>query len=390
MNDEQHEGLGTQHFAQRPATAPDFLLSRPHRSIRTQGIKAIFPDPFEAATSLRQGDVSLIVGAIPFDTSDCAALMEPITTTFSDGPLEPPAVYRGIAAQESLIVDAVEPLTTLEEHHATVSAAIATIHTTALEKIVLARAVDVTLAQPADPLLIAARFIDLSANRDGFAVNLAATGREERAEEMFLGSSPEVLIRKTGNQVFAYPLAGSIRRTGDRVTDTAAAEHLRHSTKDQHEHAFVTDHYRAILAPLCSELSIPATPEIHETSEVIHLGTPIRGVLTDASVSALDLALMLHPTPAVGGTPTESAVRIIHDVEEWREFYAGAVGWCDSSGDGEFMVAIRSCIVADHTVRLWAGGGIVATSSAAEETAETQTKMATAYKALNVPHHMWV
>lgn len=73
----------------RPATAPDFLLSRATGSIRTQGTRTTFPDAFEAATALRNGDVDLVVGAVPFDTSLRAALVEPERVITSEGPLEP-------------------------------------------------------------------------------------------------------------------------------------------------------------------------------------------------------------------------------------------------------------------------------------------------------------
>lgn len=370
---------------QRPVTAPDFLLSRPTGSIRTQGWKATFPDAFDAATALRDGQAELIVGAIPFDTSEVAALMEPETVTLSRSPLEPPAYFRGAEASASLTVTEVRPLTTVEEHEALVEAAIATIQQTRLEKVVLARAVDVEFATAPDPLLVAARLIDLSANRDGFSVDLSVSGDDATNGAVFAGSSPELLVSRRGSTVRAFPLAGSAPRTGDAATDAAAADRLRASSKDHAEHRLVVDHYRRVLEPLCSQISIPDRPELHETNEMIHLGTRIEGILRDEEFSALDLALMLHPTPAVGGTPTDDALGIISECEIGRSFYAGAVGWCDARGDGEYMVAIRSCILRDKVARAWAGGGIVGTSDPADEARETTAKMQTALRALNVP-----
>lgn len=370
---------------QRPVTAPDFLLSRPTGSIRTQGWKATFPDPFDAATALRDGQAELIVGAIPFDTSEPAALMEPEKVTLSHSPLEPPAYFRGPEASAALRVSEVRPVTTAEEHATLVEAAIATIQQTRLEKVVLARAVDVEFASAPDPLLIAARLIDLSANRDGFAVDLSVSGDDANKSAFFTGSSPELLVARKGATVSAFPLAGSAPRTGHADRDAAAAEGLQASAKDQDEHRLVVEHYRRVLEPLCTRLSIPEAPELHETNEMLHLGTPIEGVLKDEEFSALDLALMLHPTPAVGGTPTDDALGIISECEQGRSFYAGAVGWCDAQGDGEYMVAIRSCIVQDRVARAWAGGGIVATSDPADEARETTAKMQTALRALNVP-----
>ncbi|KAB3523268.1 isochorismate synthase [Corynebacterium sp. zg254] len=369
----------------KPGTAPDFLLSRPDRSLRTQGAKSSFTDPFEAATALRDRDVDLVVGAVPFNTSERSALVEPERVIRAEGPLEPPAFFRGKEAAESLTVTSVEAATSPDEHRATVAAAVATIAQTRLEKVVLARAVDVTYEHAPDPLLIAARFLDLSANRDGFAVDLSSTGRDEHVNAMFVGSSPEVLIRRSGRNISAFPLAGSAPRTGTLSVDEATARNLMHSSKDFDEHRYVVDHYRKVLESVCESLTIPATPSIHETSEMIHLGTPISGRLKDDDYSALDLALMLHPTPAIGGTPTDDALGIITEVEEPREFYAGFVGWCDSTGDGEYMVSIRCAMVEDNNARAWAGGGIVVDSSPNAETDETSAKLQTALRALNVP-----
>lgn len=369
----------------RPSTAPDFLLSRASGSIRTQGTSASFPDPFEAATALHEGQVDLIVGAVPFDTGNRAALAAPESVIESEGPLEPPAHYRGIEAAGQLDVLSVTPLTSPEEHQITVSAAIGTMQNTRLRKVVLARAVDVEFAEEIDPLLIAARMIDLSALRDGYAVDLSATGRADDRGTMLVGSSPEVLIRRTGNVVEAHPLAGSAARVRGQEADEAVGRTLRDSTKDLTEHQLVVEHYRTVLADVCSELVIPDSPELIRTNEMWHLATPVRGVLKDQSFSALDLALMLHPTPAVGGTPTDDAIGIINEVEGPRGFYAGFVGWCNAEGDGEYMVTIRCAEVAGATARAWAGGGVIETSSPSAEAAETTAKLQTALRALNVP-----
>ena len=119
-------------------------------------------------------------------------------------------------AAGQLEVLGVFPLSSPEEHQMTVSAAIGTMQNTRLRKVVLARAVDVAFADEIDPLLIAARMIDLSALRDGYAVDLSATGRADDRGTMLVGSSPEVLVRRTGNAVEAHPLAGSAARCPTR------------------------------------------------------------------------------------------------------------------------------------------------------------------------------
>lgn len=374
----------------RPDTAPDFLLSRPTGSLRSQGVVELFTSVYDASTHIRNAmseqspDDSVIVGCVPFDLAEPAALVIPEKTWWSDGPLEPPAFFRGLDLTGRINVDHITASATAAEHAEIVAAAIGTIQTTHLEKVVLARYADVAFTRPVDPLLISARMIDLSANLDGYGMKLP----DNQGGSFFTGSSPELLIRRRGSHFSAFPLAGSLPRSGDRVVDDAASTALVDSAKDLYEHRLVVEHYERTLGPIARELNIPAQPEIHLTKEMIHLGTPIEGELKDTDYSALDLALLLHPTPAVGGTPTESALGVISAAEEEsRGMYAGFIGWCSSNGDGEYMVAIRSAeIAADGlTARAWAGGGIVESSDPAAEAAETAAKMRTALRAMNVP-----
>jgi isochorismate synthase len=159
---------------------------------------------------------------------------------------------------------------------------------------------------------------------------------------------------------------------------------LAASAKDQREHAFVVDAMATALAPLCSDLDVPATPGLTQTPNMWHLGTRIVGSVREPATTALDLAVALHPTPAVCGTPTADAREFILTNEGDRGFYAGAVGWCDSAGDGEWMVGIRCAeLSADgRTIRASAGGGIVSDSDPQLELAETSAKLRTILSAL--------
>ena len=365
--------------ADRPSTAPDFLLSRATGSVRTQGSLRTFQDPLAAADALRAGEVEMVVGALPFDNGEPAALTVPRSIIREEGPLEPHAHYRQGTLQARVVGFDPEP----EEHLRRVEAAIATIESSKLEKVVLARAVDIEFSQPVDPLLVAARLIDLSANRDGFIADLSPAGRPGA---MIVGSSPEVLVKKQGSTVTAFPLAGSTPRHGDKARDIIAGQDLLHSEKDLREHAFVVQHLRRVLGPLCSNLDAPQTPQLMSTNEMWHLGTPVAGTLKDTSLTALELASLIHPTPAICGTPTEAARALIDTAETERGFYAGTVGWCDSSGDGEYMVAIRCAEVDGNGLfaRAWAGGGIVEDSCAEDELAETTAKLRTILRALGL------
>ena len=363
----------------RPATAPDFLLSRATGSVRTKGSVTTFTDPWQAADYLRSGKAEMVVGALPFNLDEAAALTVPESIIREDGPLEPHAFYRRGTLVARVAGYDPEP----EEHLSRVEAAIATIERSKLDKVVLARAVDITFPQPVDPRLVAARLIDNAVNRDGFIADLTPAGREGA---MLVGSSPEVLIKKQGSTVTAFPLAGSAARHPDPERDEARGKALAHSAKDLAEHRYVVDHLRRVLSPVCSRLDAPRTPQVIQTREMWHLGTPIVGTLASSQTSALDLALAVHPTPAICGTPAEAAQAIILDCESDRGFYAGAVGWCDSAGDGEYMVAIRCAEVAGDglSARTWAGGGVVAESNAHEELAETSAKLRTILRSLDL------
>ena len=376
--------MSTHRDPQAPSTAPDFLLSRAHGSVRTQGSVETFTDAWEAVDALRKGRVEMVVGALPFERDKPAALSVPVTIVREDGPLEPHAHYRyGPGSVLTAQVAGMDP--SPEEHLRRVDAAINTIHNTVLQKVVLARAVDISFDPPVDPRLVAARLIDNSYNRDGFITDLSAAGPEFTGR-MLVGSSPEVLIKRQGSTVTAYPLAGSAPRSQDPNEDARTARMLHNSSKNLEEHAYVVDHIRQALEPLCEHVDIPKHPELTRTNEMWHLATPIVGTLKDPSTTALELAIRVHPTPAICGTPTDAAEALITQAESPRNFYAGAVGWCDAAGDGEYMVAIRCAEVSadGKTARAWAGGGIVADSDAQEELDETSAKLRTIMRSLGL------
>jgi isochorismate synthase len=186
--------------------------------------------------------------------------------------------------------------------------------------------------------------------------------------------------------VTCQPFAGSAPRAADPELDAAAGAALADSAKDRHEHQLVIDAMAQALRPLCSELTFPPTPTLSRTRALWHLSTPITGRLRDESTTAIDLTLALHPTPAVGGVPTDVAAELISALEGDRGFYAGAVGWCDADGDGRWVVSIRCAqLAADRRAALaHAGGGIVAESDPDSEVAETTTKFITILTALGV------
>jgi menaquinone-specific isochorismate synthase len=192
------------------------------------------------------------------------------------------------------------------------------------------------------------------------------------------GATPEMLVRRERGLVTSRVLAGTIRRTGDDERDLALAATLARSSKDLEEHEYAVRSVAESLAPHCTSMNVPEAPFVLHLPNVMHLATDVAGVVHDAddeSATSLDLAAALHPSAAVGGTPTEVAKAVITEIESMdRGRYAGPVGWMDASGDGEWGIALRSAEIEGSTVRLFAGCGVVASSDPAAELAEAQAK----------------
>ena len=235
----------------------------------------------------------------------------------------------------------------------------------AVRKIVSARARVVELTRPIDLAGVVAELGRRQPGCSRFAM--------VRGGVAFVGASPERLIRRQGRAIDSEALAGSIARRGD--DDATLAASLLASGKDRGEHAWVVTAIDAALGPRCRQLAVPAVPTVRTLRHVLHLHTPISGTLV-ADDHVLTLAAALHPTPAVGGTPTPDALAWIaaHEPEP-RGWYAAPVGWFDASGDGELAVAIRSGLIAGSTATLYAGAGIVAESDPDAELAETEVKL---------------
>jgi menaquinone-specific isochorismate synthase len=234
-----------------------------------------------------------------------------------------------------------------------------------LDKVVLARDLVAQAAAPIDPRFLLSHLAERYPRTWSFAV------------EGLLGATPELLVRRDHGLVISRVLAGTIQRTGDDSRDLALAGSLARSSKDLEEHEYAVRSVADSLAPHCSSINVPDTPFVLHLSNVMHLATDVTGVSSDGA-SSLALAAALHPSAAVGGTPTDRAVALIGEIEGMdRGRYAGPVGWMDASGDGEWGIALR-CARYDPAdparLRLFAGCGIVAGSSPASELAEADAK----------------
>ncbi|GGC53203.1 isochorismate synthase [Hoyosella rhizosphaerae] len=370
--------VATQTRQNLQANSMPFVLSRPHGTVIAEGVAEQFSSAHAALERLRSGTISAVAGALPFDLEEPAALIAPVRLMHDSAP--PTATPTWIPP---MAVTGYFPATA--EHTSRIEAAIARMSDSALEKVVLARAVTISASEAVNPSALCTRLVERDPHGNGYAVDLSAAGGTWVGRHL-IGASPEVLVCRTGRIVTCHPLAGSAPRDLDPEIDRTHAAELLTSTKNLTEHAFVVDHIRRALMPYCRELRLPNKPTLTKTRELWHLGTPIRGELRSTDTTALDLALALHPTPAVCGTPTATARDVISNVEGNRGFYAGAVGWTDHNGDGEWMVTIR-CVILDAdqtTLTAYAGGGIVADSNPGDELSETSTKLRTVFDAFEV------
>jgi menaquinone-specific isochorismate synthase len=236
-----------------------------------------------------------------------------------------------------------------------------------LEKIVLAR--DVEVHAPVDHDVGAV----LGLLREAFpSCYVFAVGR---GDAVFVAASPELLVRREGQRASTVALAGSIRRSADPAIDDHLGEQLLQSAKDREENEIVVRRIARALRPHSVWVTAAPEPALVRVANIQHLGTPIRAQLA-APLGAIELAGVLHPTPAVGGEPWGVAERLIPALEGLdRGWYAGPVGWSDAAGDGEFCVALRCALLRGALAHLYAGGGIVRDSDPVSELAETEVKL---------------
>ncbi|TMC70100.1 MAG: isochorismate synthase [Chloroflexi bacterium] len=190
----------------------------------------------------------------------------------------------------------------------------------------------------------------------------------------FAGASPELLVRRAGSRAYSQPMAGSVARGANEADDDRLARQLEDSAKDNAEHRLASEFVIEALRPFARSVEARG-PEVVRFTNIQHLATTVTADLADAATDALDLAAALHPTPAVGGWPRQAADALIDELEGLeRGWYAGAVGWIDGRGDGEFAVALRCGLLWEDGARLYAGVGVMPDSDPARELEETELK----------------
>lgn len=366
-----------------------FRLYSPGNSLLTEGVRRELPrGPIgslavraSAFLSAAHDGPALLVGALPFDRDADDFLFQPETVI--------PAGEDGQVARSRRIDDGgnwlISTAPDAADYARAVTRALEAIAADhgrdALRKVVLSRSLDLLATSDID---VEALFAHLRNDPSVTAFRTPVPGGEgERAN--FVGATPELLVSRHGESVVSHPLAGSARRYADPAADRRSASALESSDKDRREHELVVEAVLDTLAPYCRELGVPDGTTLRPTGTMWHLGTRIAGRLRDRGTPVTELAAALHPTPAVCGLPRERAARLIAGLEGYdRGFYAGAVGWTDAEGDGEWYVALRCARIAGRRARLYAGAGIVPGSDPLAEVDETSAKFVAMLDALGV------
>lgn len=373
--------------------ADQFFFMSPFRSFTTTGCFARFSEPavggdaqhsaFQQklaqafAEAKAQGIAKpIMVGAIPFDTTQPSALFVPESwQTFSRPAKQRSARYFSSACMPNVTTQTAIPQQDIFMQM--VASAAAKTATPEVDKVVLSRLIDIATDSRIDSGLLLERLIAQNPASFNFHVPLPDGSA-------LLGASPELLLRKEDQRFSSLPLAGSARRQPDDMLDREAGNKLLASEKDRHEHELVTEAMKAVLKPRSASLTMPASPQLVTTPTLWHLATPIEGVALEGE-NALTLACLLHPTPALSGFPHQVAKKLIAELEPFdRELFGGIVGWCDADGNGEWVVTIRCARLYEKRVRLFAGAGIVPASSPAAEWRETGVKLTTMLNAFGL------
>ncbi|HDY7965825.1 TPA: isochorismate synthase [Vibrio vulnificus] len=247
-----------------------------------------------------------------------------------------------------------------------------------LSKVVLSRAIEVATETDIQQQALLRNLLSINAKGYTFAAQIGDN-------QKLMGASPELLVAKKGSHLISNPLAGSRPRSESEQQNQASIQSLLNTGKDLHEHGLVVEEVERVMSKYCCNLYTPMVPSVIETQTMLHLSTQLEGQVLDPAINVLQVAAELHPTPAVCGYPREKAYEAIKRLEQFdRGYFTGMVGWCDSRGNGEWVVTIRCAEVQPRRMKVFAGAGIVNESQPQSELDETGAKMNTILKAAGI------
>jgi menaquinone-specific isochorismate synthase len=195
-------------------------------------------------------------------------------------------------------------------------------------------------------------------------------------DKFFFGASPENLLSIKNNILYTEALAGSIKRSSNKLIDKRLSSSLLNSKKDTTEHQLVSEYIVKCLKKYSQNIShLPM--KIKKLKNIQHLYTPIKARLK-RNICLSEIIFDLFPTPAVCGKPKSQALKILNEIENFdRGLFTGLIGWFNFDGIAEYSVAIRSALIQKNRIFIYAGCGIVEGSNEEAEFQETKIKMET-------------
>jgi menaquinone-specific isochorismate synthase len=237
-----------------------------------------------------------------------------------------------------------------------------------LDKVVLARRVTYRFPTALDPFDLLYQLAEATPGCFHFYT-------EHAADTAFVGASPELLFRLQDGRLQSEAIAGTRPRAASNDADDALRRELLESDKDRREHLYVRQFLEEQLGRFVSDLESDTAPREMPLARGRHLRSRLGGT-AKSSTRPIDVLRALHPTPAVGGTPTGPALAFIRAHEPFdRGRYAAPLGWI-SRDAAEFAVGIRSGRVEGDTLALYSGAGIVEGSDPDAEWNEIEGKIA--------------
>jgi salicylate biosynthesis isochorismate synthase len=354
-------------FAPASLVVPEVaLVRRRHGAPGASGAAGVRATDARGAGRVRGGaaaDVRMTLSALATPDDTCEQLLQRLERRVGELAQRPLPLLDPAPAGRFEVVSAMPP----EHYEGAVARARELIAAGTMEKIVLAREVHVHAPRAYDPAAVFGVLREEFPSCFCFCVG--------RGEATLVAASPELLVRREGHRVSTLALAGSTRRSADPAVDDHLGEQMLRDAGRREEHAIVARRIERMLRPHAIWVAAAPEPELVRIANIQHLATPIRAQLA-APMEALELAGLMHPTPAVGGEPLGAAGPLIPALEGLdRGWYAGPVGWTDATGDGEFCVALRCALLHGNVARCYAGNGIVRDADPAAELAETEVKL---------------
>lgn len=242
------------------------------------------------------------------------------------------------------------------------------------EKVVIARSVQLNFEEEVSS--VAALHNITNEQQESYHFGLQKDG------QLFFGATPERLVEISNGRAYSACVAGSSRRGKSMEEDRMLGEALLADRKNREEHQYVVDMISAVFQEYCTDITMLNGPKLMKIRDIQHLFTPIEAKV-EKDIDIFRFVESLHPTPALGGLPTNKSMEMIRNEEQMdRGYYAAPIGWIDTEGNGEFAVAIRSALLDGNRAYLYAGGGIVADSEVEKEYEETWVKFRPVLRAL--------